>query len=83
MRVDAFTHFFPKEFFDRLDDIAPDWKDMGKRSKSIAALHDLDLATVAALRQATVTDHRSQVARDGMLERLGVSIEQYESGGKG
>ena len=43
MRVDAFTHFFPKEFFDRLDDIAPDWKDMGKRSKSIAALHDLDV----------------------------------------
>ena len=43
MRVDAFTHFFPKQFFDRLDDIAPDWKDMGKRSRSIAALHDLDV----------------------------------------
>src|SRR6202789_2436369 len=43
MRIDAFTHFFPKQFFERLDDIAPNWKDMGKRSKSIAALHDLDV----------------------------------------
>ena len=31
MRIDAYTHFFPKRFFDRLDDIAADYKDMGKR----------------------------------------------------
>lgn len=56
---------------DKMTDLSPD---------GFAARHDLDLATVAALRQVTVTDHRSQVARDGMLERLGVSIELHESG---
>jgi uncharacterized protein len=43
MRIDAYTHFFPKRFFDKLDDIAPDYKDMGKRVRSLPALYDLDV----------------------------------------
>ena len=41
MRIDAYTHFLPKRFFDRLDDIAADYKDMGKRVRSLPALYDL------------------------------------------
>jgi uncharacterized protein len=43
MRIDAYTHFFPKRFFDKLDDIAADYKDMGKRVRSLPALYDLDV----------------------------------------
>ena len=43
MRIDAYTHFFPKKFFDKLDDIAADYKDMGKRVRSLPALYDLDV----------------------------------------
>ena len=43
MRIDAYTHFFPKQFFAMLDDVAADFKDMGKRVRSLPALHDLDL----------------------------------------
>ena len=43
MRIDAYTHFFPKKFFDRLDAIAADYKDMGKRVRSLPALYDLDV----------------------------------------
>jgi uncharacterized protein len=43
MRIDAYTHFFPKKFFDRLDDIAADYKDMGKRVRSLPALYDLEV----------------------------------------
>ena len=42
MRIDAYTHFFPKQFFDRMMDIAGDYKDMGKRVRSLPALFDLD-----------------------------------------
>jgi uncharacterized protein len=43
MRIDAYTHFFPKRFFDMLDDVATEFKDMGKRVRSLPALHDLDV----------------------------------------
>ncbi len=43
MRIDAYTHFFPKQFFAMLDDVAADFKDMGKRVRSLPALHDLDV----------------------------------------
>ena len=43
MRIDAYTHFFPKQFFAMLDDVAGDFKDMGKRVRSLPALHDLDV----------------------------------------
>jgi len=43
MRIDAYTHFFPKKFFDKLMEIAGDYKDMGKRVRSLPALYDLDV----------------------------------------
>jgi aminocarboxymuconate-semialdehyde decarboxylase len=42
MRVDAYTHFFPQKFFDKLNEVARDYKDMGKRVRSLPALYDLD-----------------------------------------
>src|ERR1700757_4637095 len=42
MRIDAYTHFFPKKFFDRVNEIAGDYKDMGKRVRALPALFDLD-----------------------------------------
>jgi aminocarboxymuconate-semialdehyde decarboxylase len=42
MRLDAYTHFFPKKFFDRMMDIAGDFKDMGKRVRALPALFDID-----------------------------------------
>jgi predicted TIM-barrel fold metal-dependent hydrolase len=43
MRIDAYTHFFPKKFFDKMIEIAGDYKDMGKRVRSLPALFDLDV----------------------------------------
>ena len=31
MRIDAYTHFFPKKFFDKMLEVAGQYKDMGKR----------------------------------------------------
>jgi predicted TIM-barrel fold metal-dependent hydrolase len=42
MRIDAYTHFFPKKFFDKMLELAGDHKDMGKRVRAIPALYDLD-----------------------------------------
>src|SRR5262245_60286797 len=42
MRIDAYTHFFPKPFFDWMLDAAGQYKDMGKRVRSLPALFDLD-----------------------------------------
>jgi predicted TIM-barrel fold metal-dependent hydrolase len=42
MRIDAYTHFFPKKFFDKMQAVAGDYKDMGKRVRSLPALYDLD-----------------------------------------
>src|SRR3974390_671651 len=42
MRIDAYTHFFPRRFFDKLSEVAGDYKDMGKRVRSLPALYDLD-----------------------------------------
>jgi predicted TIM-barrel fold metal-dependent hydrolase len=43
MRIDAYTHFFPKKFFDTMMDVAGDYKDMGKRLRALPALFDLDV----------------------------------------
>ena len=42
MRIDAYTHFVPKKFF---DDVltAGDHRDIGKRVKEIPSIHDLDV----------------------------------------
>src|SRR6201999_1697658 len=42
MRIDAYTHFFPKKFFDKMLELAGDHKDMGKRVRALPALYDLD-----------------------------------------
>jgi uncharacterized protein len=41
MRIDAFNHFFPKKFFDKL--LETGLPDIGKRVREIPAIHDLDL----------------------------------------
>jgi predicted TIM-barrel fold metal-dependent hydrolase len=40
MRIDAYTHFIPPAFFERL--VASGAGDIGKRMRSIPAIHDLD-----------------------------------------
>jgi aminocarboxymuconate-semialdehyde decarboxylase len=42
MRIDAYTHFYPKKFFDKMLEVAGDYKDMGKRMRGVPALFDLD-----------------------------------------
>ena len=46
MRIDAYTHFFPKKFFDKLGEVAGGYKDMGKRVRSLPALYDLDVLSL-------------------------------------
>src|ERR1700732_1659588 len=43
MRVHAYTHFFPEKFFTKLNEVAGDYKDMGKRIRSLPALFDLNV----------------------------------------
>jgi aminocarboxymuconate-semialdehyde decarboxylase len=43
MRIDAYTHYYPKRFFDKMMEIAGDYKDMGKRMRGVPALYDLDV----------------------------------------
>jgi predicted TIM-barrel fold metal-dependent hydrolase len=43
MRIDAYTHFFPKKFFDTMLEADSQYSDMGKRVRSIPALYDLDV----------------------------------------
>jgi len=42
MRVDAWTHFIPKPFTDRMAQIAGNVADIGKRMREVPCLHDLD-----------------------------------------
>ena len=43
MKIDVFNHIFPRRFFNKLNEVAPNYQDMGKRSRNIPALFDLDL----------------------------------------
>jgi len=52
MRIDAYTHFFPKKFFDKLCAVAGQYKDMGKRVRSLPALYDVNV------RKKIVDGHR-------------------------
>ena len=56
MRVDAYTHFFPERFFTKLNEVAGDYKDMGKRIRSLPALFDLNV------RKKIVDGHKDYVA---------------------
>ena len=42
MRIDAFNHFYPKPYFDKMGKVAGDQKDMFRRARAIPAIHDLD-----------------------------------------
>ena len=43
MKIDIFNHIFPQRFFDKLNEVAPGYQDMGKRSRNIPCLFDLDI----------------------------------------
>ena len=42
MKLDIFNHIFPKIYFDKMLEVAGDYKDMGKRVREIPVLYDLD-----------------------------------------
>ena len=42
MKIDVFNHVLPKRFFDEFLRVAPGMKDMGKRSRNIPTMVDLD-----------------------------------------
>ena len=41
-KLDAFNHFFPARYYQEMVEMAPDHKDMGKRTRSLPLLHDLE-----------------------------------------
>ena len=41
-KIDIFTHIYPPDFYAKLMQIAPDFKDVGKRSRGVPMLYDLD-----------------------------------------
>src|SRR3712207_8350907 len=41
-RIDAFTHFFPKGYYDLMGEVAGHMGDMVRRARAIPAIHDLD-----------------------------------------
>jgi aminocarboxymuconate-semialdehyde decarboxylase len=43
MRVDAYTHFIPKKFFEAMLRVAPNHADIGKRVREIPSIHDIDV----------------------------------------
>ncbi len=43
MKIDIFNHIFPNRFYEKMMEVAPRYKDMGKRARNIPALFDLDL----------------------------------------
>ena len=43
MRLDAYTHYIPSKFLERMNKVAGDHKDIGKRMRGIPAIYDLDV----------------------------------------
>src|SRR5262249_39053262 len=41
-KIDIFTHIYPVPFFEKLMQVAPNFKDVGKRSRGVPMLVDLD-----------------------------------------
>jgi hypothetical protein len=41
--VDAFNHFFPTRYFERMLEVAGTHKDIGKRVRGVPCLYDLDV----------------------------------------
>ena len=42
MKIDIFNHLFPRNFFDKMIEVAPNQKDIGRRVRSIPAVVDLE-----------------------------------------
>ena len=42
MKLDIFNHIFPKPFYDKMMEVAPNHKDIGKRVRNIPVIVDLD-----------------------------------------
>jgi predicted TIM-barrel fold metal-dependent hydrolase len=42
MKIDIFNHLFPKSFFDKMIEVAPNQKDIGKRVRSVPVIVDLE-----------------------------------------
>jgi aminocarboxymuconate-semialdehyde decarboxylase len=42
MKLDIFNHIFPKSYYDKMIEVAPNYRDMGKRVRNIPALFDLE-----------------------------------------
>jgi predicted TIM-barrel fold metal-dependent hydrolase len=42
MKIDIFNHIFPKVYFDKMMEVAPNHKDMGKRVRGVPVLYDLE-----------------------------------------
>jgi len=42
MKIDIFNHLFPKAFFEKMMEVAPKHKDMGKRVREVPVLFDLE-----------------------------------------
>jgi predicted TIM-barrel fold metal-dependent hydrolase len=42
-KIDIFTHIFPEQYVSRMQEVAPGWKDVGKRVRGIPMLVDLDV----------------------------------------
>jgi hypothetical protein len=40
MRIDAFNHFFPQGYFERMAEVAGDLKDMFRCARAIPSIHD-------------------------------------------
>ena len=43
MRLDVYTHYIPSKFLERMNKVAGDHKDIGKRMRGIPAIYDLDV----------------------------------------
>ena len=43
MRIDAYTHFIPKKFADKMLEVAGEHRDIGKRMRGVPAVYDLDV----------------------------------------
>jgi uncharacterized protein len=41
-KIDVFNHIYPTAYFDRVMQVAPDYKDVGKRMRNVPMLIDLD-----------------------------------------
>ena len=42
MKIDIFNHIFPKTFYDKMMEVAPDYRDIGKRVREVPVLYDLE-----------------------------------------